>query len=87
LLLRTNFCTAYFTGTNRRSLAYTAPIQSPLIKRFVADCARQFVAGTIELTNSNAKAMLINYDPSGTAACDNSASVMVNGHTRTIYFN
>jgi hypothetical protein len=87
LLLRTNFCNTYFTGTNRRSLAYTAPIQSPLIKRFAAGCARHFVASIIELTNSNDQAMLFHYDPSGTAACDNSASVMVNGHTRTIYFN
>jgi hypothetical protein len=77
--------TGSLTGTNRRNVAYTATIQSPLIKKFAAGCARHFVAGTIELTNSNAKAMLINYDPSGTTACDNIASVTVNGHTRTIY--
>ena len=29
--------------------------------------------------------MLINYDPTGTAACDNIASVTINGRTRTIY--
>ena len=77
--------TGSLTGTNRRSVAYTATIKSPLIKKFAAGCARHFVAGTIELTNSNTKAMLINYDPSGSAACDNIASVTVNGHTRTIY--
>lgn len=87
MLLRTNFCATYFTGTNRCSLVYTATIQSPLIKKFAAGYARHFVAGTIELTNSNAKAMLVNYDPSGTAACDNIASVTVNGHTRTICLN
>lgn len=77
--------TGSLTGTNRRNVAYTATIQSPLIKKFAAGCARHFVAGTIELTNANAKAMLINYDPSGTATCDNIASVTVNGRTRTIY--
>ncbi|GAA4501960.1 hypothetical protein GCM10023172_24560 [Hymenobacter ginsengisoli] len=77
--------TGSLTGTNRRGVTYTAAIQQPLIKKFAPGCARHFVAGTIELTNSNAKAMLINYDPSGTAACDNIATVTVNGHTRTIY--
>jgi hypothetical protein len=77
--------TGSLTGTNRRNVTYTATIQSPLIKKFAVGCARHFVAGTIELTNTNSKAMLINYDPSGTAACDNIASVTVNGRTRTIY--
>jgi hypothetical protein len=77
--------TGALTGTNRRQVAYTATIQSPLSKKFTPGCARHFVAGTIEITNSKASAMLLNYDPSGTAACDNIASVTVNGHTRTIY--
>jgi hypothetical protein len=77
--------TGSLTGTNRRLVAYTATIQSPLIKKFTLGCARHFVAGTIEITNSKASPMLLNYDPSGTAACDNVASVTVNGHTRTIY--
>lgn len=77
--------TGSLTGTNRRGVSYTATIQQPLIKKFALGCARHFVAGTIELTNSNSKAMLINYDPSGTAACDNIATVTVNGHTRTVY--
>lgn len=77
--------TGSLTGTNRRNVTYTATIQHPLSKKFALGCARHFVAGTIELTNSNAKAMLINYDPSGTAACDNIATVTVNGNTRTIY--
>jgi hypothetical protein len=34
-----------------------------------------------------ASGLLLNYDPSSTAACDNVASVTVNGHTRTIYLN
>ncbi|MDO7885884.1 hypothetical protein [Hymenobacter cheonanensis] len=77
--------TGSLTGTNRRSVTYTATIQSPLIKKFALGCARHFVAGTIEVTNSKSQAMLINYDPSGTAACDNIATVTINGHTRTIY--
>jgi hypothetical protein len=40
---------------------------------------------TIEITSAKASTLLLNYDPSGTAACDNIASVTVNGRTRTIY--
>ena len=77
--------TGSLTGTNRRSVTYTATIQQPLIKKFAVGCARHFVAGTIEITNDKANSMLINYDPSGTAACDNIATVTLNGHTYTIY--
>ncbi len=77
--------TGSLTGTNRRNISYDATIQSPLIKKFAVGCARHFVAGTIEVTNSKEKAMLLDYDPTGTAACDNIASVTINGRTRTIY--
>jgi hypothetical protein len=77
--------TGSLTGTNRRSVTYTATIKDPLLKKFALGCARHFVAGTVEITNSKAQALLINYDPSGTAACDNIATVTINGRTRTIY--
>jgi len=77
--------TGSLTGTNRRNVTYTATIKTPLIKKFAIGCARHFVAGTIELANASSQSMLINYDPSGTAACDNIATVTVNGRTRTIY--
>jgi hypothetical protein len=76
--------TGSLTGTNRRSVAYTATIQQPLVKKFTAGCARHFVSGTLEITNANSKSMLLNYDPTGTAACDNIASVTFNGRTHTI---
>ena len=77
--------TGALTGTNRRNVSYEATIQSPLIKKFAVGCARHFVAGTVQVTNSKEKAMLLDYDPTGTAACDNIASVTINGRTRTIY--
>ena len=77
--------TGALTGTNRRGVTYTATIKSPLLKKFALGCARHFVAGTIELTNSKTQTLLLNYDPSGTAACDNVATVTINGRTRTIY--
>jgi hypothetical protein len=77
--------TGSLTGTNRRGVSYTATIQQPLVKEFAAGCARHFTAGTIEVTNSNSKSMVLNYDPTGTQACDNVASVTFNGRTYTIY--
>ncbi|MGY3090732.1 hypothetical protein ACVWYF_003793 [Hymenobacter sp. UYAg731] len=67
------------TGTNRKNVGYTATIQNPLFKR--ADCPKYFVQGTIAVTNTNSKAMTLDY---GTGTCDNVATVTVNGHTRTI---
>ena len=67
------------TGTNRNKVGYTATVQNPLIKR--ADCPKYFVQGTIGITNTNSKAMMLDY---GTGTCDNVATVTVNGRTRTI---
>ncbi|WP_426060601.1 hypothetical protein [Hymenobacter sp. B1770] len=69
-------------GTNRRGVAYTTVVQTPLIKR--GDCFKYFVAGTISITNAKAQVMLLNYDPTGTQDCDRIASVTVNGRTKTI---
>ena len=77
--------TGTLDGTNRRGVSYTAVIVQPLIKKLTAGCARHFVAGTVQVDNSKERTMLINYDPTGTEACDNIASVTVNGHTYTIY--
>jgi hypothetical protein len=76
--------TGSLTGTNRRSVSYTANIQQPLIKKFTLGCARHFISGTIQISNSNGRTLLLNYDPTGTAACDNIASVTINGNTHTI---
>jgi hypothetical protein len=42
------------------------------------------VSGTIQINNFNGRSLLLNYDPTGTAACDNIASVTINGNTHTI---
>lgn len=70
------------SGTNRRGIAYTTTIETPLIKR--GDCYKYYVAGTVSITNTRSKPMLLNYDPSGSQACDNTATVTINGRTKTI---
>ncbi|MBG8554389.1 hypothetical protein [Hymenobacter guriensis] len=72
------------TGTNRKGVSYTATIEQPLIKSFAEGCARHFISGTVSITNSKEKSLLLNYDPTGTQACDNIATVTINGRTRTI---
>ncbi|QDA62296.1 hypothetical protein [Hymenobacter jejuensis] len=72
------------TGTNRKGVGYSAVITQPLVKQFTPGCARHFTAGIITITNSKEKSMVLNYDPTGTAACDNIASVTINGVTRTV---
>ena len=77
--------TGTLDGTNRRGVSYTAVIVQPLIKKLAVGCARHFVAGTVQVDNSKERTMLINYDPTGTEACDNIATVTINGKTHTIY--
>lgn len=79
--------TGSLTGTNRRLVSYSATIKQPLVKKFALGCARHFVAGTVEITHTNQSAMLLDYDPAGTQACDNVASVTFNGKTHTIHLN
>ncbi|MBC8082270.1 MAG: hypothetical protein H7Z21_03605 [Hymenobacter sp.] len=76
--------TGQASGTNRRGTSYSAIIGQPLLKVFTPGCARFFTAGTVSITNSREKALVLNYDPTGTQACDNIASVTINGRTRTI---
>ncbi|KAA9340219.1 hypothetical protein [Adhaeribacter soli] len=72
------------SGTNRRGVQFTTTTGQPLRKVFRPGCFRNFISGTVTITNSKQKSMLLNYDPTGTGACDKTASVTVNGKTRTI---
>ncbi|UPL49238.1 hypothetical protein [Hymenobacter sublimis] len=76
--------TGQASGTNRKNVSYTATIEQPLLKKIQAGCARTFVAGTVRIKTAKEKELLLNYDPTGTQACDNFASITINGATRTI---
>jgi hypothetical protein len=67
------------SGTNRNNVSYTTLIQTPLVKS--ASCFKYFTAGSISITNSKAKSMVLDY---GNGTCDNFATVTINGHTKTI---
>lgn len=72
------------SGTNRRGTSFTTTIGTPLKKVFQLGCARTFISGTVNITNSKGKSLVLNYDPSGNEACDRTASVTANGKTRII---
>ncbi|MBK0403198.1 hypothetical protein I5M27_09390 [Adhaeribacter sp. BT258] len=72
------------SGTNRRGKNYSSTIGTPLKKVFRLGCARTFIAGTVTITNSRKNSLELNYDPTGTEACDKTASVTYNGKTRLI---
>jgi hypothetical protein len=74
----------FASGVNRRGVSYTATIGQVLIKRLQPGCFRNFVSGTVNIVTSRGKSLLLNYDPAGTQACDNVASVTCNGRTRTV---
>ena len=68
-------------GTNRRGMAYTTVIDNakPLVR--CADCFKYFVSGAINISNSKGKTLVLDY---GNGTCDNTATVTVNGRTKTI---
>lgn len=72
------------SGTNRRGIQFTTVIGQPLRKVFRPGCFRNFISGTVNITNSKQKSMTLNYDPANTGACDKTASVTANGKTKTI---
>ena len=77
--LREYSVTGAAVGTNRKGVAYTATITTPLIRR--SDCPKYYVSGVIDFSNSQGKTMSLNY---GTGTCDNFATVTVNGRTKII---
>ncbi|MFD1469333.1 hypothetical protein ACFQ48_13970 [Hymenobacter caeli] len=74
--------TGQSAGTNRKGVNYTATITKPLIKR--GDCYKYYVAGVVTLANDKGNTLVLDYDPSGSQACDNTASVTANGWTKII---
>lgn len=68
-------------GTNRRNVTYTTVIDNarPLIKS--ANCPKYYTSGVVNITNTNGRTMLLDY---GSGACDNIATVTVNGRTKSI---
>ena len=72
------------TGTNRKGVAFTCTITTPLKKVFRVGCLKNFVAGQVSVTNKNGGTLTLNYDPVGGEPCDKVAAITVNGRTKQI---
>jgi len=69
------------SGTTSGGLGFTSIITSPLIRNMAIGCRANFTAGVIDHTPSGKYTRTINY---GNGACDNIATVTINGNTFTI---
>lgn len=59
------------SGKNRNGEDFTVNITKTLLQRIEDGCARTFIVGIIELTNTSSnKTMSVDFDPKGDGACD-----------------
>ncbi len=68
-------------GTASNGNSFSSVITSPLIRNMSIGCRRHFTQGTVEHTPSGKATRYIDY---GNGACDNQATVTINGNTYTI---
>lgn len=68
-------------GINRRGVAYTVNITTPLKKRteFNAACLKYFVSGVLRIEDEDENYIAFDYDPIGGEPCDVIAHVDING--------
>lgn len=71
-------------GTSASGNSFTSTITSPLVRKFDptnAQCKKYFIQGKIDHTPSGKPTRTIDF---GSGACDNSATVTINGHVYNI---
>lgn len=71
------------SGTLANGRSFTAQSLTPLIRNMLPGCRRHFVQGQLEISVSGRPVRVIDF---GSGACDNTATVTVNGNTYTIQF-
>ena len=69
------------SGTTANGNTFTSVITSPLIRNMSFGCRRHFTQGTLEHTPSGKATRYIDY---GNGACDDQATVTINGNTYNI---
>jgi hypothetical protein len=69
------------SGTSASGNTFTSVITSPLIRNMAIGCRKHFTAGTLEHTPSGKATRYIDY---GSGACDDIATVTINGNVYTI---
>lgn len=69
------------SGTSASGANVTVNITAPLIRKLEPGCRMHFVSGTIEITPGSLPTRILDF---GSGACDNIATITVNGNTYTI---
>lgn len=69
------------TGTSANGSNITVNITSPLVRKLEPGCRMHFISGTVEVTPGSLSTRTLDF---GNGACDNIATVTVNGQTYTI---
>ena len=69
------------SGTTSNGNTFSSVITSPVIRKMLIGCRRHFVQGKLEHTPGGKATRYIDF---GNGACDDQATVIINGNTYTI---
>jgi hypothetical protein len=69
------------SGTNANGHTFTSVITTPLVRNMAIGCRKHFVSGVLEHTPAGKATRYIDY---GSGACDDQATVTINGTSYTI---
>lgn len=70
------------TGTDRNGKSFSATITTPLVRNMALGCRRHFVSGVFDFVPQGKPTRTVDF---GNGACDNVATVTINGKTYTVY--
>jgi hypothetical protein len=72
-------------GNSANGTPFTMQITSQLIRKVA--CAKHFVSGTFDFTPGTKPVRHVDFSPPNNGACDNIATVTINGNTYTVYMH
>lgn len=70
------------SGTSAKGVAFSVNITSQLVRKIA--CPKHFVSGTFDFTPGTKPVRQVDFSPPSNGACDNIATVTINGKTYTV---
>ena len=71
------------SGTSSNGASFNSIITNQLIRKIA--CPKHFVSGTFDFTPGSKPVRHVDFSPPNNGACDNIATVTINGNTYTVY--